>query len=330
MKPFFRLAAILVFVGGILAGCGETQAPSSSFSPTYITIGTGEITGIYYPTGGAIAKMVNEGRERHRIRCAVEATGGSVDNVRRVLAGDLAFGMVQSDVQHEAVTGQGVWQADGPRTELRACFSIHDEAVTLVAAADAAIGDITDLRAKRVNIGNRGAGARQNAVHALEAAGFDYTRDLVAEDATASQAPGLLQDGRIDAFFYTVGHPSGVIKEATAGRRRVRFASIRHIDALIEGHPYYARTTIPVKYYPRALNTSDVPTFGVKGTLVTAAAVSDTVVYTVVKAVFDDLETFKTLHPVYAFLTPEGMLDALSAPYHPGALKYLREAGLVK
>ncbi|BCO09064.1 C4-dicarboxylate ABC transporter substrate-binding protein [Desulfolithobacter dissulfuricans] len=297
---------------------------------TFVTIGTGGITGVYYPTGGAIAKMVNKKRKQYGIRATVESTGGSVFNINAVMSGDLEFGIAQSDRQYQAVHGLAEWEKKGPQKDLRAVFSIHPESVTLVAAVDAGIKDIRDLKGKKVNIGNPGSGQRQNAIDALETVGIDYKKDLQAESAKASEAPGLLQDGRIDAFFYTVGHPSGAIKEATSGARKVRFASITGIDKLLAKYPYYASSVIPVAMYPGAQNDKDVPTFGVKATLVTSAKVPDDVVYAITKEVFDNFDDFKKLHPAYSTLTKESMLEGLSAPLHPGAVKYFKEVGLMK
>ncbi len=334
MKKFLVLCIVLFFSFALIAGCGngeQAKAPAEKAAPktTFVTIGTGGITGVYYPTGGAIAKIVNNKKDVYGIRCTVESTGGSVFNVNAVMAGDLQFGVVQSDRQYQAYNGLAEWKDKGPQKDLRAVFSIHPESVTLVAAVDAGIKSILDLKGKRVNIGNPGSGQRQNAIDALEAVGIDYNTDLNAESIKAAEAPGLLQDGRIDAFFYTVGHPSGAIKEATAGARKVRFASITGIDALLAKYPYYAKSVIPVKLYPGAVNDSDVETFGVKATFVTSAKVPENVVYAVTKEVFDNFDQFKTLHPAYAVLTKKGMLEGLSAPLHPGALKYYKEAGLM-
>jgi TRAP transporter TAXI family solute receptor len=318
------------------SACGEQKAPTGAADKAapapaktqYVTIGTGGITGVYYPTGGAIAKIVNKKRDTYNIRCTVESTGGSVFNVNAVMAGDLEFGVVQSDRQYQAIKGEAEWKDKGSQADLRAVFSIHPESVTLVAAVDTGIKGIADLKGKRVNIGNPGSGQRQNSIDALEAVGLNYESDLNAEGVKAAEAPGLLQDGRIDAFFYTVGHPSGAIKEATAGARKVAFVSITGIDALLAKYPYYAKSMIPVKLYPGATNTEDVPTFGVKATFVTSAKVPEEVVYAVTKEVFDNFDDFKKLHPAYAVLTKEGMLEGLSAEIHPGAMKYYKEAGL--
>ncbi len=326
MKKTLVLGMAVIF--GLVMMTGGVAAAKT----TFVTIGTGGITGVYYPTGGAIAKMVNQKRDEYGIRATVESTGGSVFNVNAVMSGDLEFGIVQSDRQYQAIHGMAEWDDAGPQKDLRAVFSIHPESITLAAAVDAGIKKITDLKGKRVNIGNPGSGQRQNSIDALTAAGLDYENDLSAEGVKAAEAPGLLQDGRIDAFFYTVGHPSGAFKEATAGRRKVRFVEVASpgIDAMIKEKPYYAKSYVPVDLYPGAMNDEDVDTFGVKATFVTSAKVSDDVVYAITKEVFDNFEDFKKLHPAYSVLTKEGMLEGLSAPLHPGAEKYFKEVGLLK
>jgi TRAP transporter TAXI family solute receptor len=321
---------LLTLIATICLALGLMVNPTPVVAKTtFVTIGTGGITGVYYPTGGAIARIVNKKRKVYGIRCTVESTGGSVFNVNAVMAGDLEFGVVQSDRQFQAMKGLAEWKEKGPQKDLRAVFTIHPESITLVAADDAGIKSINDLRGKRVNIGNPGSGQRQNSIDGLMNAGINYEKDLKAEGVKAAEAPGLLQDGRIDAFFYTVGHPSGAIKEATAGRRKVHFVPITGVDNLLKKYPYYAKAMIPIKLYPGATNTKDVQTFGVKATFVTSAKVPDRVVYAITKEVFDNFEDFKKLHPAYQVLTKENMLEGMSAPIHPGAMKYYKEAGMM-
>jgi TRAP transporter TAXI family solute receptor len=320
---------------GILAGVALVlgAAPADlQAKTTFVTIGTGGITGVYYPTGGAIAKMINAKRDQYGIRATVESTGGSVFNVNAIMSGDLEFGVVQSDRQYQAINGMAEWEGK-PQPDLRAVFSIHPESITLLAAADADIKTMADLKGKRVNIGNPGSGQLQNSIDALEAAGMNWETDIIPEQVKAAEAPGLLQDGRIDAFFYTVGHPSGAFKEATAGARKVRFIAVTGpgLDQLIADRPYYAKAVVPVmENYPGAENDGDVESFGVKATFCTSAKVPDEVVYAITKEVFDNFEDFKKLHPAYQVLTKEGMLEGLSAPIHPGAMKYFKEAGMMQ
>jgi TRAP transporter TAXI family solute receptor len=332
------IAAVMIGALSVFCACQESAAPPKEETPgtaaeqtkktRFVTIGTGGMTGVYYQAGGVIAKMVNQNKDAYGLRCTVESTGGSVFNINAIMAGDLDFGVAQSDRQYQAISGLAEWEARGPQKDLRAVFSIHPEAVTLVAADDAGIESIDDLKGKHVNIGNHGSGQRQNAIDALENAGISYESDLVAESVKAAEAPELLKDDRIDAFFYTVGHPSGAIKEATAGFRKVHFVPITGVESLLAKFPYYAKATIAIANYPGATNEADVETFGVKATLVTSAQIPDEVVYAITREVFENLEEFSTLHPAFAGLTREGMLEGLSAEIHTGAMKYYKEAGL--
>ena len=305
----------------MLVGCGEKGE--------YATIGTGGVTGVYYPAGGAMAKLANRNRVEGGTRFAVESTAGSVYNINAVLAGDLQFGIAQSDRQYQAVNGLAEWKDRGKQSDLRAVCSLHPETVTLVAADDANIRKLADLRGKRVSIGNPGSGNRGNALDVLKAAGIDWKTDIKAEELDAKVMASSLNDGRIDAFFYTVGHPNSSIMEATAGRRKIRFVPITGMDTLIAASPYYAKATIPADFYPAAANTNKtVETIGMMTTVVTSAKVKDDVVYALTKAVFENLDELRKQHPAFKHLTKEGMLKGLSAPIHPGAMKYFKEAGL--
>ena len=329
MRKVTIVFALFAAVALIATGMGPAPAVAGT---KYLTIGTGGVTGVYYPTGGAIARIVNAKKKEYGMRLTVESTGGSVFNINAIMQGDLEFGVVQSDRQFQAYNGAPNSEWDGkPQKNLRALFSIHPESITLCAAVDSGINSMADLKGKRVNIGNPGSGQRQNSIDALAAAGLDYEKDLQAESLKAAEAPGLLQDGRIDAFFYTVGHPSGAFKEATSGTRKVKFIPVELPQSFYDKFPYYAPSVVPVMdNYPGAANKSDVASFGVKATFVTSSKIKDKYVYGVVKEVFENFDSFKKLHPAYAVLTKENMLQGLSAPIHPGAMKYYKEAGLLK
>jgi len=307
----------------ISAGCGIGD------NPRFITIGTGAVTGLYYPTGGAITRMINSKTDSLNIKATVESTAGSVYNVNAVIRGDLEFGVVQSDRQYQAYHGQAEWKEAGPQLELRSIFSLFPESVALIATVDSGVLHISDLRGKRINIGNPGSGPLGNARDALAAFGIGE-EEIYAEYVKAVEAPGLLQDERIDAFFYTVGHPNGNIKEATSGRIKVRIVAIDgpQIDELVRSNPYYTRAVIPIEHYPNAQNEEDVPSFGVRGTFVASANFDEELVYLVTREIFENFDTFKSLHPAFSTLTQEGMFEGLSAPLHPGALRYYIESGL--
>jgi len=298
---------------------------------TFVTIGTGGVTGLYYPTGGAISRMLNKKFNEYRIKATVESTSGSVFNINAVLKGDMEFGIAQSDRQYQAYQGFAEWAEAGSQKDLRSVFSIHPEPITLVVSEGSGIKTISDLRGKRINLGNPGSGQLQNSKDVLTAAGLSE-QDLTAEYVKAVEAPGLLQDERLDGFFYTVGHPNGNIKEATSGRIKIFIVPItgEAIEDMLGEYPYYADAVIPHEFYPRALNEENIETIGVKATFVTSTNVSEEIVYAMTKVVFENFDEFKTLHPAYKVLTKENMLKGLSAPIHRGALKYYRETGLDK
>jgi len=324
MKRLSTVLAVLFTLSLSITGCGSKGG-------NFVTIGTGGVTGVYYPTGGAISKMINAKSKEYSIRASVESTGGSVYNINAVVSGDLEFGVAQSDRQYQAVKGLAEWKDKGPQSKLRSVFSIHPESLTCIASVKSGIKTIKNLKGKRVNLGNPGSGQLQNSKDALSAFGMTE-KSIKAEYIKAVESAGLLQDEKIDAFFYTVGHPNGSIKEATSGRVKVRIVEIagKELDKLLNKYPYYARAVIDMSNYPSAANKKNVDTLGVKATLVTSSDVSADVVYAITKEVFENLDTFKKLHPAYSVLTKKNMLEGISAPVHPGAAKYYREAGLDK
>lgn len=327
MKKLFFIVVAVLFGFVVSAWVLPTTAQAET---TYVIIGTGDETGVYYPTGSAIGKIVNKKKKQYGIGMTVESTGGSVFNVNAITSGDIEFGIIQSDRQYQAVNGIKDWEARGAQKKLRAICSFYPESVVLVAGDDTGIDQLMDLRGRHVNIGNPGSGQRGNATDALTTCGIDYTKDMKVEGFEATESVKMFQDGRIDAFFYTVGHPNASIEAATSSIRKAHFVPITGdcIDKLVAEWPYYAKAYIPIKFYPKASNTEDVDTFAVKATFCTSADVPDHIVYAVTKEIFDNLEDFKKQHPAYGVLTKENMLEALSAPIHPGAMKYYKEVGL--
>ncbi|WP_204112476.1 TAXI family TRAP transporter solute-binding subunit [Shimia biformata] len=302
------------------------MAPAA-FAEEFITIGTGGVTGVYYPTGGAICRLVNKGRKEHGIRCSVESTGGSVYNINTIREGELEFGVAQSDWQYHAYNGTSKFSEMGSFKDLRAVFSVHPEPFTLVARADAGIASFDDLKGKRVNIGNPGSGQRGTMEVLLAQKGWDTGMFALATELKAAEQSAALCDNQIDAMVYTVGHPSGSIQEATTACDSVIVpVEGQAVTDLINNNSFYRKATIPGGMYRGT--DADVNTFGVGATLVTRADVSDEAVYALVAAVFENFEDFKKLHPAFAHLDPKDMIHAgLSAPLHDGAAKYYKEKG---
>ena len=316
-RHFLAGAATAAVLG--LAGTAGAQ--------TFITIGTGGVTGVYYPTGGAICRLVNKDRKEHGIRCSVESTGGSVYNTRTIREGELDFGVVQSDVQVAAMGATGDFANDGPYDDLRSVFSIHPEPMHVMVRADAGIGSVDDMKGKRVNIGNPGSGTRVLADVMMAAAGVTPDDFSLAAELKSSEQAAALCDGNIDAAVWAAGLPNGSTMEATSTCDiDLLDLTTSGMDKVLAENTAYAKATIPGGMYPG--NDADVVSWGPKATFVTDARTSDDVVYALVKGIFENFDDFKQLHPAFNNLTEEEMIkDGLSAPLHPGAEKYYKERG---
>ncbi|HAY48914.1 MULTISPECIES: TAXI family TRAP transporter solute-binding subunit [Thalassospira] len=325
MKKLIAVATAVAAIAGASLFAGQASAQENRF----ITIGTGGVTGVYYPTGGAICRLVNKDRKEHGIRCSVESTGGSSYNINTIRSGELDLGVAQSDIQYYALHGEKAFSEVGPFEDLRAVFSVHPEPFTVVARADAGIKTFDDLKGKRVNIGNPGSGQRDTMDIVMAAKGWTLDDFALASELKPAEQSQALCDNKIDAMIYTVGHPSGSIQEATTACDSVLVEVAGDaIDKLVAENPYYRVATIPGGMYRG--NPDDVKTFGVGATFVSSTATDADVVYHVVKAVFDNFDDFKKLHPAFANLVKEEMVkDGLSAPLHDGAVKYYKEAGLM-
>jgi TRAP transporter TAXI family solute receptor len=320
--PSLLTAAAALFIAA--------ATPGASAQQKFITIGTGGVTGVYYPAGGAICRLVNRDRARHGLRCSVESTGGSVFNVNAIRSGDIEFGVTQSDVQYNATKGLQQFTKDGAFAELRSVFALHPEPFTVLARKEANVTKFDDFKGKRFNVGNPGSGTRASMEQLLTAMGWKTSDFSLAAELRPDEHGQALCDGKIDGFFYGVGHPSANIRDPTTicGARLVPLTGPA-VDKLIKANPYYAAATIPGNLYPN--NPQETYTFGVQATLVSSAKVPNDVVYEVVKAVFDNFDEFKKLHPALAVLKPEDMVkNGLTAPLHEGALKFYREKGWVK
>ena len=321
MRKFTALAAALL-VGGTFAGPAQAQQK-------YMTIGTGGVTGVYYAAGGAICRLVNKDRKVHGIRCSVESTGGSVFNINTIKAGELDLGVSQSDVHYNAAKGLAQFK-DGALSELRAVMSLHPEPFTVLARKELNAKSFADFKGKRFNVGNPGSGTRSSMEELLGAMGWKMQDFSLASELKADEHGAALCDGKIDGFFYGVGHPSANIQDPTTscGAKLVSLTGPA-VDKLVKEKPYFGYATIPGGLYPN--NPQETQTFGVLATLVSSSRVPVDMVYTAVKAIFDNFDEFKKLHPALAILRPEAMVkDGLSAPLHDGAVKYYKEKGWLK
>ena len=324
----FRSTLTVTSLVIVALAAGLLSSPAALAQQKFVTIGTGGVTGVYYAVGGAICRLVNKDRAKTGIRCSVESTGGSVYNVNTIKAGELDFGMAQSDVQYQDYNGTGPFKE--PDKDLRAVMSVHPEPFTVVARKEANIKTFADFKGKRFNVGNPGSGTRSAMDELLAAMNMKISDFALASELKADEQGAALCDNKIDGFFYGVGHPSANIQDPTTacGAKLISLTGPA-VDGLVKKYSYYAYATIPGGMY--ANNPEPTKTYGVLATLVTSSKVSPDTVYIITKAVFDNFDEFKKLHPAFANLDPQQMIkDGLSAPLHEGALRYYREKGWIK
>lgn len=313
----------------IAAACAAAFAslPAQAAETKFVTIGTGGVTGVYYAAGGAICRLMNKDRAKHGFRCSVESTGGSVYNINTIKAGELDFGVAQSDVQYNAVKGLVQFKDAGAMSDLRAVFSIHSEPMTIVARKEAGVTRFEDFKGKRFNAGNPGSGQRATMEMMLPAIGMKMSDFSLLSELKPDEHGAALCDNKIDGFAYVVGHPAANIQDptTTCGAKLVNVTG-PGIDKLIADYPYFAPATIPGGMY--ANNPNPTKSFGVVASFVSSTKVPADTVYQLVKSVFENFDDFKKLHPALSNLQPQEMIkNGLSAPLHDGAVRYYKEKG---
>ncbi len=294
----------------------------------FITIGTGGVTGTYYPTGGAICRMMNKERKKTGIRCSVESTGGSVYNVNTINANELDFGISQSDTAYQAYNGEGKFKGKAVKG-LRSVLAIYPELLAFVVTKKSGIKSLADVKGKKLNIDIPGSGTRMTTDIVLEAFGIKHSDLALANELKSSEGPTMLKDNKIDGYFGVFGHPTANIKDAS-NSVDIDLVPIdgKPIDDLVAKYSYYAKGIISGSFYKGVEH--DTPSIGVKAVLVTKDSIDDKLVYALTKTILDNFEAFKKLHPAYKTITKESLLDGLAVPQHPGAIKAFKEAGLLK
>jgi uncharacterized protein len=323
----FQLSSL---VAGVLLAAGALTSAPVQAQQKFVTIGTGGVTGVYYPTGGAICRLVNKERAKHGIRCSVESTGGSVFNVNTIKAGELDMGVAQSDINFHATNGSGAFKDGGAHSDLRSIFSMQAEPMTILARKEMNAKSFDDFKGKKFNVGNPGSGSRAALEEFVAAKGWTLKDFGLASELKGDEYGQALCDGKIDGSWWTIGHPSANVQDPTTscGAKLVNVTG-PEVDKLVREKPYYAHAVIPGKMYPN--NPDDIKTYGVLATFVTSTKVPAESVYQIVKAVFDNFEELKKLHPALATLKAESMIkDGLTAPLHEGAVRYYKEKGWMK
>lgn len=322
-----RFRTLLAAVSAIL---GLSASVALAQPQTFITIGSGSTTGLYYPTAVGMATIINEADIG--IRANARSTGASVFNARAIGQGQLQMALMQNNIAQYAYRGEGVQAFEGqPVENLRAVAALYPEVVHVLARADAGIDSIADLSGKRVYVGDVGSGTEQDAMNILAAYDIDFSDLQSVVRGSAGDAVSLLRDNRIDAMFYTVGVGSAAITEAaqTAPIKVVPIGE-EQLQALEREYAFYTPFTIPSGTYPDM--QQDVQTVTLKAMLAADAALPEEAVYNFAKTLFQDkLDAFYNdiQNPnLKEYFTLETALEGVPIPLHPGAERFFREAGV--
>ncbi|MFQ1772486.1 TAXI family TRAP transporter solute-binding subunit [Aeromonas veronii] len=287
------------------------------FGSQALTIGTGPLNGVYYPTGGAICRVLNAGHALHGDSCTVQSTRGSMANLKALDKGDVQLALVQSDVLHHALHGTGPFSGQGANNELRSLFRLYQESLTLLAAPNSGITTLADIEGKRVYPGNNGAGEQITSQALMAAMGWQPGQFAAYQLKSDSEPLEGLCDGSLDAAFVVAGHPSLAVGDLIS-RCKVRLIPIEgeQIDRLLKQHPYYQRSRIAANLYPG--QTTAINNIGMSAELVALASLPDPIVRTVRDTLLVRVKQFSRLHPALSKVTPEQLQAQTELPLHAG------------
>ncbi|HHQ4803642.1 TAXI family TRAP transporter solute-binding subunit [Aeromonas veronii] len=287
------------------------------FGSQALTIGTGPLNGVYYPTGGAICRVLNAGHALHGDSCTVQSTRGSMANLKALDKGDVQLALVQSDVLHHALHGTGPFSGQGANNELRSLFRLYQESLTLLAAPNSGITTLADIEGKRVYPGNNGAGEQITSQALMAAMGWQPGQFAAYQLKSDSEPLEGLCDGSLDAAFVVAGHPSLAVGDLIS-RCKVRLIPIEgeQIDTLLKQHPYYQHSRIAANLYPG--QTTAINNIGMSAELVALASLPDPIVRTVRDTLLARVKQFSRLHPALSKVTPEQLQAQTELPLHAG------------
>jgi uncharacterized protein len=320
VRPVVMAGAFTAFAVSAL-GCAQVPGRAD------VVIGTASPSEIDYPLGGSICRLFNLDVPRHGLRCAEEASAGSVANIESLASGRVDIGIVASDVLADAVAGRGRFASTRPATALRFLFAAHADVFTVVARQGSGVRTVADLRGKRIGIGSPGSRQRVQMERVMAALGLTRNDFADVRELSPGEQNRAFCANELDAIVYSVSHPNGLIRHATSTCHGMLVAvSGPGIDRMLSEYPEYERAAIPGGTYP--VNPEDVDTFGVRAVVVTTARMPETVAYEITRAVFDNFDDFRRLHPAFEALSvPETIQATGRAPVHSGAARYYREHG---
>ena len=336
MKKKLALALVAAMIVTTLAGCGGSSssasgasgasgsaaAPAASGEKTKITLATGSTSANYYAIGGVMSTVLNPVLTKSEIN--VTSTGASKANVQLLQDNEANFAILQNDVAYYASTGTDLFDGEDPYTEWGALCTIYDEVVQ-VFTLNPDIKSFTDLKGKTVSVGAAGSGDNFAASQIFAEFGMTFDDVNAVYQSYSDSAEGM-KDGKIDAAFCVSGAPTTALVDlAATANKPLNIITLEdeHIDGLMSNYPFYAKTVIPAGTYDGL--DRDVTTVSIRAMLAARSDVPEDVVYELMTAMFDNLDSLKAGHAKFANLSIETAGDGVSIDYHPGAEKFFSE-----
>ena len=318
MKKLFSIAVSVFFAVVLLAGCSKANAKKD-----YI-LATGGTGGTYYPFGGAIANIWNTKIENMNV--TAQATGASAENLRLINKGDAEFGTVQNDVMDYAFNGTDMFAGE-KLSNITTIGTLYPEVIQIAVSENSGINSIYDFKGKRISVGDAGSGVEFNAKQIMEGYGLTFN-DIKKSNLSFKESAEAIQNGTLDGCFITAGVPNAALQELafSAGLKLIPVSG-NEAATVMDKYGYYTATTIPGGTYKGS--DEDVPALAIKATLAVSASLDEDTVYEMTKALFENLQELGNAHAKGKEVSAASAVTGVSVPFHPGAVKYYKEIGLM-
>jgi TRAP transporter TAXI family solute receptor len=325
--PLNRRTMLSVGAGAALAALSR-PIPVQAQSRIRMVIVTGGTGGVFYPYGGGLAKILSE--KVPNLQATAQVTGGSVDNAKLLHAGEAELGFSTLDSTYDAVQGIGAYEKDG-KQDVAVLAVLYDSFLHVVAAKEAGVAKVGDLKDKRVSIGSAGSSTESIADRVLAAAGLDPQKDVTRDNLGVAESVGALKDGKVAAFFWIGGVPTAAVRDlATTGQPPITFIPTAAELAEIEKkYPGLYRSFLLKKEAYAGL-PGDVQGLGIANVLIVSSKAEDKLVTTMLDGIFNNLEDIHKIHPEARKLALASAAIRTAVPFHPAAEAYYKAKGVLK
>jgi TRAP transporter TAXI family solute receptor len=318
MNRMLRTGAVLLAAALAAAGCGgDRGGTAESGEGGRLSIATGNTTGVYYQLGGGLAKLISDNIDGYT--ATAEATGASVENIKRVVAGDSDIAFTLADSAADAVKGEGAFEGPQP---IRALARIYTNYTQVVVRSDAGITDIASMRGKTISTGSPGSGTEVIAVRLLTAAGLDPDRDVKRQKLSLPETVQAMKDGTVQGMVWSGGLPtSGVTDLTTSLKAGVRFLDLTPELGKLQAQygPVYQPATIAPAVYAQP---AAVPTIGVPNLLVVKDTMDAGLAGKLTALLFDHQAELVAVHPEAKNISKETATQTDPVQLHPGSRAY--------